>query len=101
MKDDSGSYAVFMEQGSLLQDYQAAQVKQLMQYQLTYTQVKMENASNLLKLPKIRMSRHLDMSPTTQVAQILVEHRRSCVFFAERNMYGHTLAGLLCERQFC
>ena len=52
VKDDSGSYAVFMEQGSLLQDYQAAQVKQQMQYQFPYTQVKMENASDLLKLPK-------------------------------------------------
>ena len=78
MKDDSGSYAVITEQGSLLQDYQAAQVKQLMQYQLTHTQVKMENASNLLHFAKVRMSRHLDMSPTTQVAQILVEHRRYC-----------------------
>ena len=54
-----------------------------------------------IEVAKVRMSRHLDMSPTTQVAQIFVEHRRSCGFLAERNMYGHTLAGLLWERQFC
>ena len=48
-KDDSGSYAVFADEGSLLQDYQDAQDKQQMQYQLTYTSVKMENAKRKQK----------------------------------------------------
>ena len=53
-----------------------------------YTQVKMEDAPNLLKIPKIGMSRHLDSSTTTQMALL------------ERNLCGHPLAGLLWERQF-
>ena len=33
-----------------------------------YTRVKMEDASTLLKIPKIGISRHLDSSATTQMA---------------------------------
>ena len=33
-----------------------------------YTQVKMEDAYKLLKIPKIGVSRHLDSSKTTQMA---------------------------------
>ena len=40
-----------------------------------YTQVKMEDAPKLLKIPKIGMSRHLDSS-TTQVARIMVQYGR-------------------------
>ena len=45
------------------------------------------------------MSRHLEASTTTQMAKIMVQYgrpRRS----SERNLYGHSLAGLLLERQF-
>ena len=45
------------------------------------------------------MSRHLDSSTTTQMAKIMVQYGRPVVPL-ERNLYGHPLAGLLCERQF-
>ena len=41
-----------------------------------YTQVKMEDGPKLLKIPKIGMSRHLDTSTTTQVAEIMVQYGR-------------------------
>ena len=41
----------------------------------------------------------MDTSPKTQVAQILVQYGRPSRLL-ERNLYGHTLAGLLWERQF-
>ena len=98
-KDDSGSYAVFSEQGSLLQDYQDTQDKQQMQYQLTYTQVKMENAPKLLKIPKsecpdiwIRPPRHKWPKSWSSMEDPVVP--------LERNLYGHPLAGLLWEREF-
>ena len=63
------------------------------------TQVKMEDAPKLLKIPKIGVSRHFDSSTTTQMAQIMVQYGRPVVPL-ERNVYGHPLAGLLWERQF-
>ena len=45
------------------------------------------------------MSRHLDSSTTTQMAQIMFQYGRRVVP-RERNLYGHPLAGLLRERQF-
>ena len=65
VKDNSGSYAVFTEQGSSSQMTAA-----------TYTQVKMEDAHKLLKNSKIGMSRHLDSSTTTQMAKIMVQYGR-------------------------
>ena len=41
-----------------------------------YTQVKMEDAHKLLKIPKIGESRHLDSSTTTQMAKIMVQYGR-------------------------
>ena len=43
-----------------------------------YTQVKMEDAPKLLKTEnsKIGMSRHLDSSTTTQMAEIMVQYGR-------------------------
>ena len=41
------------------------------------TQVKMEDAPKLLKIPNVRMSRHLNTSTTTQVPQIMVQYGRS------------------------
>ena len=76
VKDDSGSYAVFTEQGSSASQMTAAKVMEIISILLgcagqtadavsTYTQVKMEDASKLLKIPKsecpdiwIRSSRH-------------------------------------------
>ena len=76
MKDDSGSYAVFSEQGSSASQMTAAKVMDIISRLSgcdgqaadavsACTQVKMEDAHKLLKIPKIGMSRHLDSSTTT------------------------------------
>ena len=64
-----------------------------------YTQVKMENAHKLLKIPKsecpdiwIHLPRHKWPKSWSRVEDPVVLH--------ERNLYGHPLAGLLWERQF-
>ena len=64
-----------------------------------YIQVKMDDAPKLLKIPKVRMSRFMDSSSTTQVAEIMVKHWNPVVLL-ERNLCGHRFAGLLWERQF-
>ena len=110
VKDDSGSYAVFTEQGSSASqmtvpkswisspDCQVVMDKQQTQYQL-YTQVKMEDAPKLLKIPKsecpdiwIRLPRHKWPKSWSRMEDPVVP--------LERNLYGHLLAGLLWERQF-
>ena len=76
VKDDSGSYAVFTEQGSSASQMTAAKImdiisrlpgcdRQAADAVSAYTQVKMEDAHNLLKIPKsecpdiwIRLPRH-------------------------------------------
>ena len=64
-----------------------------------YTQVKMEDAHKLLKIPKsecpdiwIRLPRHKWPKPWFSMEDPVV--------LLERNLYGHPLAGLLWERQF-
>ena len=58
-----------------------------------YTQVKLEDAPRLLKIPTIRTSRCLDTSSTTQMATI-VGKIEDPVVLLERNLYGHPLAGI-------
>ena len=72
--------------------------KQQTQYRL-YTQVKMEDAPKLLKMPKsecpdiwIRLPRHQWSKSWSSMEDPVV--------LLERNLYGHPLAGLLWERQF-
>ena len=64
-----------------------------------YTQVKMEDAPKLLKIPKsecpdiwIRLPRHKWPKSWSSMEDPVVP--------LERNLYGHPLAGLLCDRQF-
>ena len=64
-----------------------------------YTQVKMEDAPKLLKIPKlecpdiwIRPPRHKWPKSWSSMEDPVVP--------LERKLYGHPLAGLLCERQF-
>ena len=109
MKDDSGSYAVFTEQGSSASQMTAAKVVDIF-YSLpgcagqaadavsAYTQVKMEDAPKLLKIPKfecpdiwIRLPRHKWSKPLSSMEDPVVP--------LERNLKGHPLAGLLWERQ--
>ena len=88
VKDDSGSYAVFTEQGSSASQMTAAKIMdfisrlpgcdgQAADAVSANTQVKMEDAHKLLKISKIRISRHMDTSTTTQMAFIMVQYGRS------------------------
>ena len=98
MKDDSGSYAVFTEQGSSASQMTAAKVMDIISRLAgcagqaadavsAYTQVKMEDAPKLLKIQKNGMSKARSSMEDPVVP-------------LERNLYGHPLAGLLRERQF-
>ena len=55
--------------------------------------------TNCSKKSKIGVSRHLDSSTTTN-GQNHGPVWKIQSFLLERNLYGHPLAGLLCERQF-
>ena len=88
VKDDSGFYAVFTEQGSSASQMMAAKVMDIISILpgcagqaadavSACTQVKMEDAHKLLKIPKIGVPRHMDPSTTTQVSQIMVKYGRS------------------------
>ena len=79
VKDNSGSYAVFTEQGSSASQMTAAKIMdtisrspgcdgQAADAVSAYTQVKMEDAHKLLKIPKSECPGHLDSSTTTQMA---------------------------------
>ena len=110
VKDDSGSNAVVTEQGSSASQMAAAKVMDIISRLpgcagqaadgvSAYTQVKMEDAPKLLKIPKsecpdiwIRLPRHKWPKSWSS--------REDPVVPLERNLYGHPLAGLLWERQF-
>ena len=110
VKDDSGSYAVFTEQGSSASQMTAAKVMDIISRLpgcagqaadavSAYTQVKLEDASKLLKIPKsecpdiwIRLPRHKWPKSWSSMEDPAVP--------LERNLYGHPLAGLFWERQF-
>ena len=88
LNDDSGSYAVFTEQGSSVSQMTAAKIMDIISRLpgcdgqtadavSDCTQVKMEDAHKLLKKSKIGVSRHLDSSTTTQMAKIMVQYGRS------------------------
>ena len=79
VKDDSGSYAVFTEQGSSASQVTAAQIMDIISRLpgcsgqaedavSAWTQMKMEDAHKIVENSKIGVSRHLDSSTTTQMA---------------------------------
>ena len=95
-KDDSGSYAVFTEQGSSASEMTAAKIMDIISRLpgcdgqaadavSAYTQVKMEDGW-------IRLPRHKWPKSWSSIEDPVVP--------LERNLYGHPLAGLLWERQF-
>ena len=108
VKDDSGSHAVFTEQGSSASQMTAAKVMDIISRlpgcdgQATdaasgKTQVKMEDVPTLLKNPEsecpdiwIRLPRHKWPKSWSSMEDPVV--------LLERNLYGHSLAGLLRER---
>ena len=110
MKDDSGSYAVFTEQGSSASQMTAARVMDIISglpgsagqaadVVSACTQVKKEDAPQFLKIPKsecpdiwIRLPRHKWPKSWSSMEDPVVP--------LERNLYGHPLAGLLWKRQF-
>ena len=109
VKDDSGFYAVFTEQESSASQMTAAKVMDIISRLPgcagkaadalpAYTQVKMEDAHKLLKIPKsecpdicIRLPRHKWLKSWSSMEAPVVP--------LERNLYGHPLAGLLWERK--
>ena len=104
-KGDSGSYAVFTEQGPSASQMTAAKVMDIISRLRgcagqaadavsAHTQVKMEDAAKLLKIPKsecpdigIRPPRH-QWSKSWSILE-------DPVVPLERNVYGHPLAGLI------
>ena len=104
VKDDSGSYAVFTEQGSSASQMTAAKIMDIISRlpscagQATdavsaYTQVKLEAAHKMLKIPKsecpdiwIRLPRHKWPKSWSSMEDPVVP--------LARNLYGHPLAGL-------
>ena len=87
VKDDSGSYAVLTEQGSSASRMTAAKVMDIISRLpgcagqaadaiSAYTQVKMEDAPSLIKNSEVRMSRYLDTSTKTQMAELVVQYGR-------------------------
>ena len=110
VKEDSGSHEVFTEQGSSAIRMTAAKVmdiisrlpgcaRQAADGVSADTQVKMEDAHKLLKIPKsdcpdiwISLPRHIRPKSLSSVEDPVVP--------LERNLYGHPLAGLLWERRF-
>ena len=87
VKNDSGSYTVFTEQGSSASQMTAANIMDIISRLPgcdgqaadavpAYTQVKMEDAPRLFKNSKIGVSRHLDSSTTTQMAKVMVQYGR-------------------------
>ena len=109
VKDDSGSYAVFTEQGSSASQMTAAKIMDIISRLpgcagqaadavSAYTQVKMEDAPKLLNIPKsecpdiwIRLPRHKWPKSWSSMEAPVVP--------LERNLCGHPLAGLSWERQ--
>ena len=110
VKDDSGSYAVFTEQGSSASQMTAAKIMDIISRLpgcdgqaadavSAYTQVKMEDAHKLLKIPKsecpdilIRLPRHKWPKSWSSMEDPVVP--------LERNLYGHPLAGLYGKGNF-
>ena len=109
VKDNSGSYAVFTEQGSSASQMTAAKIMDIIsrlpgcdansRRSIGLYPRKMEDARKLLKIPKsecpdiwIRLPRHKWPESWSSMEDPVVP--------LERNLYGHPLAGLLWERQF-
>ena len=111
VKDDSGSHAVFTEQGSSASQMTTAKVMDIIsrlsgcagqaaEAVSAYTQVKLEDAHKLfLKKIRNRSVQTFGFVCTTQWPQSW-SSMEDAVVPLERNLYGHPLAGLLWERQF-
>ena len=110
MKDDSGSYAVFTEQGSSASQTTAAKVVDVVAWLpgcsgqaadavSACTQVKMEDAPELLKIPKLECPDNWICLPRHKWPNSW-SRMEDPVVLLERNLHGHPLAGLLWEMQY-
>ena len=99
VKDDSGSYAVFTEQGSSASQMTAAKVMDIVsRLPGCDTQVKMEDAPKIIENSQIGMSRYWIRLPKYKWPKSW-SSMEDPVVPLERNLYGHLLAGLLWKRQ--
>ena len=103
-------YAVFTEQGSSASQMTAAKVMDIISRLSgcagqaadavsAYTQVKMEDPAQLLKIPKLKCPDIWIRLPRQKWPKSW-SSMEDPVVPLERNLYGHPLAGLLWERQF-
>ena len=110
VKDDSGSYAVFNEQGSSASHMTAAKIMDIISRfpgcdgqaadaVSACTQLKIEDAHKLLKIPK-SVCPDIWIRPPRNKWPKSWSSMEDPVAPLERNLYGHPLAGLLRERQF-
>ena len=85
--DDSGSYAVFTEQGSSASQMTAAKIMDIIsrlpgcdftssRRSISFYPSENGRCSQIIKNSKIGVSRHLDSSTTTQMAKIMVQYGR-------------------------
>ena len=106
LKDDSGSYAVFTEQGSSASQMTAAKIMDIISRLLGcdgqsadavsgYTQVKMEDAHKLLKIPKsecpdiwIRLPRHKWPKSWSSMEDQVVLLSGICMVILWQDYYG-------------
>ena len=105
--DDSGSYAIFTEQGSSASQMTAAKIMDIISRLpgcdgqaadavSAKTQVRWKMLTNCFKKSKIGVSRHLDSSTTTQMAKIMVQYwrpSRSSRKGSVRSSSGRTIMG--------
>ena len=105
VKDDSGSHAVFKEQGSSASQMTAAKVMDIISRLpgcagqaadavSAYTQVKNGRCSQIIQNSKIGMSRQMDSSTTTQMAENMVQYgssSRSSWAKSVRTSFGTTV----------
>ena len=103
VKDDSGAYVVFTEQGSSASQMTAARAKDVIAISpdcggevadavSAYTQVTMEDAPRLLTVPKSECPDIWVRLPRHKWPKILVKHGRPPVVPLVRNLCGHPLA---------
>ena len=106
VKDDSGSYAVFTEQGSSASQMTAAKVMDIISRLPgcagqaadavpAYTQVKMEDAHKLLKIPKsecpdiwIRLPRHRWPKSWSSMEDPVVPLNEICMVILQQDCHG-------------
>ena len=87
VKDNSGSYAVFTEQGSSASQMTAAKIMDIVlqiallrwtssRCSISLYPSKTGRCSQIVQNSQIGVSRHLDSSTTTQMAKIMVQYGR-------------------------